>query len=73
MCTGVEHLGYRRVVHHGQRLTFGLKALKQRAVVHPRSDELQRNLTAQWRRLLGKPDVPHTAFSQRLEQPVRSN
>src|SRR5258707_6372787 len=49
----VENFGYRRMLHEGQRLPFGLKALHQSAVVHAGPDQFQCDPTAHGLSLLG--------------------
>src|SRR5215467_1037298 len=41
--SGIEDLGNRGVVHDGERLALGLKALDDRRIVHAGFDQLERN------------------------------
>ena len=64
----VEHFRDVGVVHHGQRLPLGLEAGQNGFRVHAGLDQLQRDLTADRRGLLGHPDGPHPPFADFFQQ-----
>ena len=70
---GVEDLGDVRVVHQRQRLPLGLEAGDHLPRVHPRLDDLQRDLALDRRGLLGHEDRAVAALADRLEQLVAAD
>ena len=67
---GVEHFGDVRMVHHGQRLPFGLETCHDLFGVHAQLDDLERNATAHRLLLLGDIDHAATAFPDFLAKLV---
>src|SRR5438445_54110 len=59
-----------RMIHHGQRLAFGLKSGDDLFGIHAELDHLERDAAADWLGLLG--DINHTAspFANLLQQLV---
>ena len=51
------------MVHHGQRLAFGIEAGEHGARVHPRLDQLDGHVSLDGLPLLGQPDGAHAAFA----------
>ena len=70
---GVEDFGDVGMVHQGQRLALGLEPGDDLAGVHAGLDDLERDLAADGRLLLGHVDDAHAAFADLLEQLVRSD
>ena len=58
------------MVHHGQRLAFGIEAGQHRARVHPRLDQLDGHVASDRLPLFGQPDGPHAPFADRFDQLV---
>ena len=71
--TTVENSRDCRVIHHGQRLPFGLKPCDDLFGIHPGLDHFQRDLSTDGVLLFGQPDNAHAAFAERLEQTVRTD
>ena len=61
------------MVHEGQGLPLGLKALHNGRIVHPCFDQLQRDPAAHRVRLLGQPHLSHSTDAELANQPVRPN
>ena len=68
---GVEDAGDVDVVHHGQGLPLGLEAGDDLPAVHPRLDDLERDLAPDGPGLLGHVDRAHAAFADLLQELVR--
>ena len=68
---GVEYLGDIGVVHQRERLPLGLEPGDHVAGVHPGLDDLESDLAADRRLLLGHEDDAHASFADALEQLVR--
>src|SRR5215831_6302977 len=66
----IEHLCDRGMVHHGERLAFGLEAGDDLLRVHPRLDDLHRDLAANGFQLVRDPDFTHAAFADRLDESI---
>ncbi len=64
----VEDLGHVGVIHHGQRLLFGLKASDHRPRVHPRLDDLEGHPPPHRLDLLGQVDHAEPALAEDFEQ-----
>jgi hypothetical protein len=58
------------MVHQGQRLALGLEAGDDLLRIHPRLDDLERDLAADGLGLLGHVDDAHAAFADLFEQLV---
>ncbi len=71
--TAVVDTGDARVIHHRQRLTFGLEAGHDLFCVHPLFDDLQRDPPRHGLGLLGEVHDAHAAFAQRFEDLVGSD
>ena len=63
----VEDLRDGGVIHHRQRLAFGLEPRHHLGAVHPRFDHLDRDLSLDRTRLVGQPDLAHAAFADLAE------
>jgi hypothetical protein len=66
----VEHAGDVRVIHQGQRLALGLEPGDDVAGVHPRLQDLERDLAADRLGLLGHEDQAEAPLTDELHQPV---
>jgi hypothetical protein len=71
--SGAEDLCHVRVVHHGQRLAFGLEPGDDPLCVHPALDDLQGHTTANRSLLLGQVDDTHSALAKNTENLVGSD
>ena len=70
---GVEDPGDVGMVHHRQRLPFGLEAGDHLPAVHARLDDLERDLAPDRLGLLGHEDRAHAAFAELTNQLVRTD
>ena len=61
------------MIHDCERLALELEALEHLRAVHAESDDLQRDAAAHWLLLLGEVDRAHTAVTELLEDPVRTD
>ena len=66
----IEDPGNVLVVHHRQRLPFGLETSNDLLAVHARLDDLERDLALDGLRLLGHVNDAHAPFADLLEQLV---
>ena len=62
----VEYAGDVRMLHLGQSLAFGFKALYDLASFQAGFDNLDRDLSLQWTLLFSEKNNSHTAFSEPL-------
>jgi len=69
----LEHSGDVGMIHHGQRLTFGLEARQHLVRIHSRLHDLDGHLPGDRLRLLRHPDNAESAFADLLEQGVGTN
>ena len=56
------------MIHHCEGLAFGGKAGDDRLAVHPRFDDLQRNLPLHRPFLLGEENQPHSTLADFFDQ-----
>ncbi len=56
------------MIHDRQRLPLRLEALHDRLVVHPRLDQLERNLPPHRGGLFGQPDLSHASFTKLADE-----
>jgi hypothetical protein len=68
--TSVEHARDGRMVHQRQRLALRLEPCHHLRGVHPRLDDLERDLSPHRPDLFREPDDAHAAFAEGLDQSV---
>ncbi len=64
--SAIEDFGDIGMIHHSKGLAFLLKSLQHRLGIHPWLDEFECHSSFHWFRLLGNPDLTHTALSKFL-------
>ena len=62
--SGIEDLGDIRMIHQGQRLAFGLKAVDDPFGIHPRLENLYRNAAFDGPVLVGEVNGSEAPFAQ---------
>lgn len=70
---GVEHPGDAGMIHERERLPLGFEPRDDVLAVHPRLDDLNRDLPPYGVVLLGKINRPHAAFADLLDKAVIAN
>ena len=67
----VEHAGDIRVIHQGQSLALGLEPSDHVAGIHPRLQDLERDLATDRLGLVGDENQPESALADLFHQPIR--
>jgi hypothetical protein len=70
---GIKHLGDGRVVHKGEGLALGLEAGDHFAAVQSGLHQFENDAPAHGFFLLGRPDLPHAAFPDLLQQVIAAD
>ena len=71
--SGVEDFGDVGMVHHRERLAFGLKAGDDVFGVHPEFDDFEGDVSADGFLLFGHEDRPHAALRDKLKDLISTD
>jgi hypothetical protein len=72
-CSGITNASDIRMIHHRQRLPFGVKARHDILGIHPQLNDFQSHAPSDWLLLLGHVHDAATAFTQFLQEFIPSD